>query len=153
MRVIIAVVGKPKNDGLATAISEYEQRARRYWPLRVVEVKDEPVRGGNAGLARQREGERLAAAIGGAQVIACEVGGRRMSSPEFATWVQGLRESAADVAFVIGGAYGLSDELARRATSRISFSSWTLPHELARLVLVEQLYRAGTIMRGEPYHK
>ena len=153
MRVIIAVVGKPKNDGLATAIREYEQRARRYWPLRVVEVKDEPVRGGNAGPARQREGERLAAAIGGAHVIACEVGGRRMSSPEFATWVQGLREAAADVAFVIGGAYGLSDELARRATSRISFSSWTLPHELARLVLAEQLYRARTIVRGEPYHK
>jgi 23S rRNA (pseudouridine1915-N3)-methyltransferase len=153
MRVIVAVVGKPKNEGLATAIREYEQRARRYWPLQVIEVKDEPVRGGNAGLARQREGERLAAAIGGARVIACEVGGRQMSSPEFATWVRQLRESASDVAFVIGGAYGLSDELAQRATSRVSFSAWTLPHELARLVLAEQLYRAGTIMRGEPYHK
>jgi 23S rRNA (pseudouridine1915-N3)-methyltransferase len=153
MRVIVAVVGKPKNEGLATAIREYEQRARRYWPLQVIEVKDEPVRGGNAGLARQREGERLAAAIGGARVIACEVGGRQMSSPEFATWVRQLRESASDVAFVIGGAYGLSDELAQRATLRVSFSAWTLPHELARLVLAEQLYRAGTIMRGEPYHK
>jgi 23S rRNA (pseudouridine1915-N3)-methyltransferase len=153
MRVIVAVVGKPKNEGLATAIREYEQRARRYWPLQVIEVKDEPVRGGNAGLARQREGERLAAAIGGARVIACEVGGRQMSSPEFATWVRQLRESACDVAFVIGGAYGLSDELAQRATLRVSFSAWTLPHELARLVLAEQLYRAGTIMRGEPYHK
>jgi 23S rRNA (pseudouridine1915-N3)-methyltransferase len=153
MRVIVAVVGKPKNEGLATAIREYEQRARRYWPLQVIEVKDEPVRGGNAGLARQREGERLAAAIGGARVIACEVGGRQMSSPEFATWVRQLQESASDVAFVIGGAYGLSDEVAQRATSRVSFSAWTLPHELARLVLAEQLYRAGTIMRGEPYHK
>jgi 23S rRNA (pseudouridine1915-N3)-methyltransferase len=76
-----------------------------------------------------------------------------MSSPEFATWVRQLRESASDVAFVIGGAYGLSDEVAQRATSRVSFSAWTLPHELARLVLAEQLYRAGTIMRGEPYHK
>jgi|SRR5689334_23899563 len=153
MRLIVAVVGKPKNEALAAAIREYEERARRYWPLHVAEVKDEPVRGGDAGPARQREGERLAAAIGNAQVIACEVGGRQRSSPEFATWVQGLRESAADVAFLIGGAYGLSDELARRATSRVSFSAWTLPHELARLVLAEQLYRAGTIVRGEPYHK
>jgi 23S rRNA (pseudouridine1915-N3)-methyltransferase len=67
--------------------------------------------------------------------------------------VQGLREAAADVAFVIGGAFGLADALAQRATARISLSPWTLPHELARLVLAEQLYRAGTIVRGEPYHK
>jgi len=58
-----------------------------------------------------------------------------------------------DVAFVIGGAYGLAEDLSARAIARVSFSSWTLPHELARLVLAEQLYRAGTILRGEPYHK
>jgi 23S rRNA (pseudouridine1915-N3)-methyltransferase len=153
MRLIVAVVGKPRNEALATAIREYEERARRYWPLHVSEVKDEPVRGGDAGLARRREGDRLTAAVGGAQVIACEVGGRQMSSPEFAAWVQTLREAAADVAFVIGGAFGLSDELSQRARARVSFSPWTLPHELARLVLAEQLYRAGTIVRGEPYHK
>jgi 23S rRNA (pseudouridine1915-N3)-methyltransferase len=153
MRLIVAVVGKPRNEALAAAIREYEQRAARYWPLHVSEVKDEPVRGGNAEPARRREGERLATAVGSADVIACEVGGRQMSSPEFASWVQRLRESAVDAAFVIGGAHGLSDEIARRATSRVSFSAWTLPHELARLVLAEQLYRAGTIVRGEPYHK
>jgi len=153
MRLIVAVVGKPKHDALGAAIREYEDRARRYWPLQVSEVKDEPVRGANAELARRREGERLAAAVGEARIIACEVGGRTMSSPEFAAWVQRLREAATDVAFVIGGAHGLPAELARRAHARLSFSSWTLPHELARLVLAEQLYRAGTIVRGEPYHK
>ena len=76
-----------------------------------------------------------------------------MASTEFAEWVQRLREAAADAAFVIGGAFGLADALAQRATATISFSPWTLPHELARLVLTEQLYRAGTIVRGEPYHK
>jgi 23S rRNA (pseudouridine1915-N3)-methyltransferase len=119
----------------------------------VFEVKDEPVRAANTDLVRKREGERLTHAVGGAQVIACDVSGRRVSSPEFAAWVQRLRESASDVAFVIGGAHGLADDLTERAAARVSFSSWTLPHELARLVLAEQLYRAGTIVRGEPYHK
>jgi len=153
MRLIVAVVGKPKHEPLAAAIRDYEERARRYWPLQVYEVKDEPVRATNTDVVRKREGERLSTAIGGARVIACEVGGRRMSSPEFAAWVQQLREAATDVAFVIGGPYGLADDLAQRAMARLSFSSWTLPHELARLVLAEQLYRAGTIVRGEPYHK
>jgi 23S rRNA (pseudouridine1915-N3)-methyltransferase len=153
MRLIVAVVGKPRHDSIAAAIRDYEERARRYWPLEVVEVKDEPARASGPDVVRRREGERLATAIGGARVIACEVGGRRMSSPEFAGWVQGLREAAADVAFVIGGAFGLADELSQRATARVSLSSWTLPHELARLVLAEQLYRAGTIVRGDPYHK
>ena len=153
MRLIVAVVGKPKHESLGAAIREYEERARRYWPLTVVEVKDEPVRAANTALARQREGERLSTAVGNARIVACEVGGRCMSSVEFADWVQRLREAATDVAFVIGGAYGLAEDLSKRATARVSFSSWTLPHELARLVLAEQLYRAGTILRGEPYHK
>jgi len=76
-----------------------------------------------------------------------------MTSEAFARWLQGTRESARDVAFAIGGAYGLSEELRGRARLRLSLAPWTLPHELARLVLAEQLYRAGTIVRGEPYHK
>jgi 23S rRNA (pseudouridine1915-N3)-methyltransferase len=153
MRLIVAVVGKPRHESLAAAIRDYEDRARRYWPLDVVEVKEESARAANPDVVRRREGERLATSIGSARVIACEVGGRRMTSPEFAGWVQGLREAATDVAFVIGGAYGLADDLSQHAAFRVSFSSWTLPHELARLVLAEQLYRAGTIVRGEPYHK
>lgn len=153
MRLIVAVVGKPKHVALDAAIRDYEARARRYWPLHVIEVKEEPVRAANIALTRQREGERLATAVGGAQLVACEVSGRRWSSPEFAAWIQQRREAATDVAFLIGGAHGLADDLSQRAAARLSFSSWTLPHELARLVLAEQLYRAGTIVRGEPYHK
>ena len=153
MRVVVAVVGKPKNDAIGAAIREYEDRARRYWPLHVYEVKDEPVRAGNIELTRQREGARLATAIDGAHIVACEVGGRRMTSPEFAVWMQQRREAATDLAFVVGGAHGIASELSERAAARLSFSSWTLPHELARLVLAEQLYRAGTIVRNEPYHK
>jgi 23S rRNA (pseudouridine1915-N3)-methyltransferase len=153
MRLIVAVVGKPRHEPLASAIREYEERARRYWPLQVHEVKDEPTRAANTDLVRRREGERLVTAVGGARIVACEVGGRQMTSPDFAAWVQRLREAAADVAFVIGGAHGLASELSDGAMARLSFSTWTLPHELARLVLAEQLYRAGTIIRGEPYHK
>jgi 23S rRNA (pseudouridine1915-N3)-methyltransferase len=153
MRLLVAVVGKPKHDAIAAAIRDYEERARRYWPLHVLEVKDEPSRGATPDLVRRREGERLTTAVDGARLVACEIDGRRMSSREFAQWLQALRESATDVAFVIGGPHGLSEDLSRRAAERVSFSPWTLPHELARLVLAEQLYRAGTIVRGEPYHK
>ena len=153
MRFLVAVVGKPKHEPIAAAIRDYESRAARYWPLYIHEVKDEPVKAANSDLARKREAGRLSAAVGTSQVVVCDVGGRKMASPEFATWMQGLRESAHDVAFVIGGAYGLAPELSERATARLSFSSWTMPHELARLVLAEQMYRAGTIIRGEPYHK
>jgi 23S rRNA (pseudouridine1915-N3)-methyltransferase len=87
-------------------------------------------------------------------MVACDERGTMLRSEEFAEWLREEREKAVrDVAFVIGGAYGLSEELLARAERRMALARWTLPHELARLVLVEQLYRAGTILRGEPYHK
>jgi len=154
MRFVVAVVGKPRDANLAGAIREYETRASRYWPLEVREVRDESVRSGSAGLVREREGERLLAAIPpNAQVVTCELTGRAMSSEQFAQWLQAQRERALDVGIMIGGAFGLGDVVRRRATSSLSLAPWTMPHELARLVLAEQLYRAGTIVRGEPYHK
>lgn len=76
-----------------------------------------------------------------------------MDSDAFAQWLSALRDRAQSVAFVIGGAYGLGTPIRARAMRCLSLAPWTLPHELARLVLSEQLYRAGTIARGEPYHK
>lgn len=155
MRLLLAVVGKPKNGALAAASAEYEARAARYWPLEVAEVREEAARGGLSEAAvRDREGERLEARIpAGAHLVACDPGGDAMTSERFSAWLQGLRERGRDVAFVIGGAYGLSDAIRARAATRLSLAPWTLPHELARLVLAEQLYRAGTLVRGEPYHK
>jgi 23S rRNA (pseudouridine1915-N3)-methyltransferase len=83
----------------------------------------------------------------------CDEGGKGMASRPFAEWLQALREQARDVAFVIGGAFGLSDEIRKSADRLLALAPWTLPHEIARLVLAEQLYRAGTILKGEPYHK
>ena len=154
MRFVVAVVGKPRDANLAGAIREYEMRAGRYWPLEVHEVREEPARSGSADLVREREGERLLSAVpAGATVVACELTGRTMRSEEFAAWLQQLRERARDVAILIGGAFGLGDVVKQRTTHTLALASWTLPHEVARLVLAEQLYRAGTIVRGEPYHK
>jgi 23S rRNA (pseudouridine1915-N3)-methyltransferase len=154
VQFVVAVVGKPRDTNLAGAIRDYETRAARYWPLQINEVREEPARSGSADLVREREGERLLAALpAGAQIVACDVIGKTLSSEQFAAWLQQLRERARDVGIVIGGAYGLGDVVKQRAMTSLSLAPWTLPHELARLVLAEQLYRAGTIGRGEPYHK
>jgi 23S rRNA (pseudouridine1915-N3)-methyltransferase len=154
MRFVVAVVGKPRDGNLAGAIREYEERASRYWPLEVHEVREEPARSGSADLVRNREADRLLAAIpAGTYVVACELAGRAMTSEQFSQWLVELRERARDVAILIGGAFGLGEAVKKRASTSIALAPWTLPHELARLVLAEQLYRAGTIARREPYHK
>ena len=151
---MIAAVGAPRDRALGAAIAEYETRAARYWPLDVREVREESARHLAPAAVRDREGVRLADAVGTAAVVACAEAGDRMTSAEFARWLQAARESAGrDVAFVIGGAFGLGDAVLAGASRRLALAPWTLPHELARLVLAEQLYRAGTIIRGEPYHK
>jgi 23S rRNA (pseudouridine1915-N3)-methyltransferase len=154
VRVVIAAVGKPRDRHLAAAIDEYETRAARYWPLDVVEVREGSGKGIAPELARQREAERLLERLPtGAPIIACDEQGDRLTSAEFATFLTAARDRAQDLAFVIGGAFGLGDVVRARAARAIQLAPWTLPHEMARLVLAEQLYRAGTIARGEPYHK
>lgn len=154
MRVALLTVGRPRQAGLADAIREYETRAARYWPLDVIEVKEESARGLSVDVVREREGARLLERVApDARVVACDPGGDVLDSEAFAAWLGEQRDRAQNVAFAIGGAYGLGDAVKRRATRRLSLAPWTLPHELARLVLAEQLYRAGTISRGEPYHK
>ncbi len=139
---------------MSALVGEYEKRAERYWPLEVIEVREESARSRSAAEVKAKEGERLLEAVGGALLVACDERGTMLRSEEFAGWLREEREKAVrDVAFVIGGAYGLPEELLARADRRMALARWTLPHELARLVLVEQLYRAGTILRGEPYHK
>ena len=154
MKVQVAVVGKPRDAALAAAIREYETRAARYWPLDVVEVKEESARASSGAVVMRKEGERLLERISsGARLILCDPGGEAMDSTTFATMLQQQRERAQDVAFVIGGAHGIGEVVRERPHRRIALAPWTLPHELARLVLAEQLYRAGTIGRNEPYHK
>jgi len=153
VRVVVAVVGKPRDRNLAAAIDEYETRAMRYWPLAVAEVREASGRGVTPAEAKLREGARLLERVPeGALLLACDERGDRLTSADFAALLTQARDAARDVAFVVGGAFGLDDAV-RRAGRSLQLAPWTLPHELARLVLAEQLYRAGTIARGEPYHK
>ena len=154
MRLTVVVVGKPRNRSLGAAIEEYETRAAHYWPLEVYEVKEEPARGLSEAIVKDREGERLLARIpAGARLLACDATGERRTSEEFASWLGEARDAGRNVAFAVGGAFGLSPAVLAASTSRLALAPWTLPHEVARLVLAEQLYRAGTILRREPYHK
>ena len=153
MRLVVAVVGKPRNAALAAAITDYETRAARYWPLDVHEVREERAGALPPAQVREREGERLLERAGRGRVVACDPGGTSYTSEEFAAWLQQERDADRDISILIGGALGLSENVLSRAVSRLSLAPWTLPHELARLVLAEQLYRAGSIGRGEPYHK
>ena len=155
MKVVIAAVGRP-GKLLLPAIREYETRAGRYWKLFVSEVKAE--RAGDhrpVTDVRREEAERLrGAAPAGAETVALTRSGDAWSSEALARYLgeMALRGGTGAV-FLIGGAFGLDRTLLKEATHRVSLSPMTMPHDLARLVLAEQLYRAGTIVRGEPYHK
>lgn len=155
MKVVVAAVGKPRDAALAAAIRQYEERAVHYWPLEFIEVKEEPGRSLAPAQVMEKEAERILAKLpSGAQLILCDcTDGKSYSSESFAALLRGYRERAQDVAFVIGGAHGIAVSLRQREHRKLSLGPWTLPHELARLVLMEQIYRAGSILRGEPYHK
>jgi 23S rRNA (pseudouridine1915-N3)-methyltransferase len=153
MRFAIVAVGKPRDPAIAQAVAEYERRAARYWPLDVTEVREAGAGTRPPDDVRRREGEQLLQHAGTALIVVCDEHGERFTSREFSSTMQKWREDGRDVAFLIGGAHGLSPEVLKRATRQVALASWTLPHEMARLVLAEQLYRAGTIVRGEPYHK
>jgi 23S rRNA (pseudouridine1915-N3)-methyltransferase len=153
VRFVITAVGRPRDAALARAITEYETRAARYWPLEAAEIREGAAGGAPAESARSRQSEHLLQRVGDMRIVLCDRDGARRTSEEFARWMQQAREQGEDIAFVIGGAFGVTEALRAAAWSQLSLAPWTLPHELARLVLVEQLYRAGTIVRGEPYHK
>lgn len=155
MKVLVVAVGRVRG-GLEAPVSEYEARAGRYWRLEIAEVEaGVPGREPPPERVKEVEGERILARVpDGFTLVALTREGRGMSSRELAAFLEGEAvRSAPGVAFAIGGAFGLSGAVLARARRALSISTMTLPHEVARLVLAEQIYRAGTILRGEPYHK
>lgn len=155
MKLSLLAIGRVRGS-VADAVADYEARIRRYYSYEAAELKEEPFRkAGDVPRVREEEGKRLLSKVApGADLVALHETGRQWSSERLSAYLSELALRASPgAAFVIGGAYGLSDELLGRATHQLSLSAFTLPHELARLVLVEQIYRAGTIARGEPYHK
>ncbi|MBT2684843.1 MULTISPECIES: 23S rRNA (pseudouridine(1915)-N(3))-methyltransferase RlmH [Bacillaceae] len=159
MNISIVTVGKLKEKYLKQGIEEYLKRLGSYAKVEVIEVPDEkaPEELSETEMVqvKQKEGERILAKIGpDTYVIALAINGKLKSSEELADTLDKLATyGKSKIAFVIGGSLGLSDEVLKRADEQLSFSKMTFPHQLMRLILVEQIYRAYRINRGEPYHK
>lgn len=148
MKLVIAAVGRVKEPGLRELLDDYYGRTRRYAELAELELKDE-----RADRVAQSF-EQCAARLGSrAELVALDVLGERLSSEDFARRVDDAQQRAVVPVFAIGGAEGLPDAVRSRARWRLSLGPMTLPHRLARLVLAEQVYRAFTILKGEPYNK
>jgi 23S rRNA (pseudouridine1915-N3)-methyltransferase len=152
MQVHVIAVGRVRDAALRAACDEYLGRARRYLRVEVHEVA--AGKGRRPADVLKAEAERLLAVLPErARGVALTRAGKGMTSAAFAERVGAWRRDARDVALVIGGAAGLDQRVLARCETRLSLSGMTLPHELARVVLLEQLYRACTILNGEPYHK
>lgn len=159
MRWTILALGKIKERYWADALAEYLKRLGPYRPVEVIELPDEKADPGQTPAlieqARRREGEKILAALRpGALLVAMWENGEQLGSEALAERLDLMeRDGGREVAFVIGGANGLDPAVLARADWKLGLSRLTLPHQLARVVLVEQLYRAERIRRGEPYHK
>jgi 23S rRNA (pseudouridine1915-N3)-methyltransferase len=153
VRIRIVAVGRDRSGLYAPAVEEYAKRLARYARFELVEVPEARKHAGTP-RARDEEGEALLARIGDRErVVALDERGAEETSVAFARRVAGWLERGQDVALVVGGSDGLAEAVKARAAETLALSRMTLAHRLARLVLVEQLYRAFTILRGEPYHK
>jgi 23S rRNA (pseudouridine1915-N3)-methyltransferase len=153
VRIRIVAVGKDRSGLYAPAVEEYAKRLGRYARFELVEVPEARRHAGTP-RAKDEEGEALLAKLGDRErVVALDERGDEETSVAFARRVGRWLERGQDVALVIGGSDGLAAAVKARAAETVALSRMTLAHRLARLVLVEQLYRAFTILRGEPYHK
>lgn len=159
MKITIIAVGKLKERYLREGIQEYAKRLSRFCELQVVEVEDEQAADtlspAQEEQVKKKEAERILKKVkDGSLLCVLDIKGEKPGSADFADRLQGFFVSGVShITFVIGGSLGLDAGLVKRADFRLSLSEMTFPHQLARLILVEQLFRAFKIMRGETYHK
>ena len=159
MKITILCVGKVKEKFYRDAISEFSKRLSRYCKLEILEVADEKTEEAASDteirLIKQKEGERLLKNIKeDAYVICLCIDGKQLSSEELSEKIEKLGiQGNSHICFIIGGSLGLSDEVVKRADFKLSFSKMTFPHQLMRVILLEQVYRAYRIINHEPYHK
>lgn len=159
MQIKIITVGKIKENYLKGAIAEYSKRLSRYCNLEIAEVADEKTPDSLSEAAaeaiRAKEGERILKHIREDMfVITLEIQGKQMTSEEFAAKIAALGvQGKSRIAFVIGGSIGLGKDILKRSDLALSFSKMTFPHQLMRVILLEQIYRGFRIKSGEPYHK
>ncbi|MBR2546612.1 MAG: 23S rRNA (pseudouridine(1915)-N(3))-methyltransferase RlmH [Eubacterium sp.] len=159
MNIKIICIGKLKEKYWVDAVAEYSKRLKPYCSLEIIELKESRLRQ-NAGPAEEEEVkvnegcEILEKIAPSDYVITLEIKGTRLTSEQLAGKIADLAlNSRSDIDFVIGGSLGLSSEVSRRADYKLSFSDMTFPHQMMRVILLEQIYRSFKIQRGEPYHK
>jgi 23S rRNA (pseudouridine1915-N3)-methyltransferase len=159
MNIKIIGVGKIKEKYLRDGIAEYLKRLTAYAKVEIIELSDEKTPD-NASPAEEeqiknKEGERILKSIkDGSYVIALAIEGKSLSSEGLADLIEGLGiQGKSDMALIIGGSLGLADSVLKRADYKLSFSAMTFPHQLMRMILLEQVYRGFRIIKGEPYHK
>lgn len=159
MKITILCVGKIKEKFYRDAIAEYEKRLSRYCKLEVIEVADEKTPEGASETVelqiKEKEAERMEKYLReGAFVCALAIDGKQLDSVELSEKIERLGTSGTShIIFLIGGSLGMADSLLKKADMKLSFSKMTFPHQLMRVILLEQIYRAYRIMNGEPYHK
>lgn len=159
MNIQIITVGKLKEKYLKQGISEYQKRLSAYAKVEIIEVADEkaPEQLSETEMeqVKDAEGERILAKIGpDVHVIALAIEGKQQTSEQLAKNLDQLATyGKSKIAFIIGGSLGLSQNVLKRSNAQLSFSKMTFPHQLMRLILLEQIYRAFRINKGEPYHK
>ncbi len=159
MKITVITVGKIKEKFYREAVAEYEKRLSRYCKLEIIQVEDEktPDKAGTALEAeiKRKEAERIMKYIKeDAYVVTLEIQGKMYDSEEFAGEIEKLAtQGNSHIQFIIGGSLGLHEEVCTKADRAVSFSKMTYPHQLMRVILLEQVYRAYRIINGEPYHK
>ena len=159
MRINILCVGKIKEKYLKLGIDEFKKRLSKYCKLEIIELEDEKAPENLSDkemlMIKEKEGKKILSKIkDNSYVIALAIDGKNLSSEELAETINKLGvRGISNITFVIGGSLGLSDEVLSRADYKLSFSKMTFPHQLMRLILLEQVYRAYRINNGEPYHK
>lgn len=159
MRINIVCVGKIKEKYLKLGIDEFKKRLSKYCKLEIIELEDEKAPENLSDkeilMIKEKEGKKILSKIkDNSYVIALAIDGKNLSSEELAETINKLGvRGISNITFVIGGSLGLSDEVLSRADYKLSFSKMTFPHQLMRLILLEQVYRAYRINNGEPYHK
>ena len=159
MRINIVCVGKIKEKYLKLGIDEFKKRLSIYCKLEIIELEDEKAPENLSDkemlIIKEKEGKKILSKIkDNSYVIALAIDGKNLSSEELAQTINKLGvRGVSNITFVIGGSLGLSDEVLSRADYKLSFSKMTFPHQLMRLILLEQVYRAYRINNGEPYHK
>lgn len=159
MKITVISVGKIKEKYFRDALAEYEKRLSRYCKLEIIEVEDEktPDRASETqeDQIRAKEAERILKYVKDeAYVITLEIAGKMYDSVEFSQKLQTLGiHGVSHLQFIIGGSLGLHEKVCRRADMAVSFSKMTFPHQMMRVILLEQIYRSYRIMNGEPYHK